>query len=140
MLWSYNTSALTPEEKDIRRHVLNFYARVAFFSSLLPALTFLVPRLYNLTLRLLRSSSSSVRHGKYTEVPNSPLAKAQRLTTAGSIATRLRIFQWWTQDNVRLFGHDLGHRDEWILGLSYSSWLLVLCVAGTGNGMHDCSS
>lgn len=134
MAWPYNTSPLTDGEKQARRQVLDFYARLAFVSSLLPAIAFLSLRLFHTIKSKVLGQSAAQKHGKYAQVPNSPLAKAQRLSPSGTFDSKLRIFRWWTRDKVHAFGYDWGHRDEWILAGTYSTWLLVLCVLGTGHG------
>jgi hypothetical protein len=35
-------------------------------------------------------------------------------------------------DDVRFLGRRWGQRDEWIVGVVWATWLLVLSVLGTG--------
>ncbi|XP_044717228.1 ferric reductase like transmembrane component domain-containing protein [Hirsutella rhossiliensis] len=131
MGWPYDLSlSLSDDDKLVRRQTIDFYACVAHYSAIAPVLALLL-------LRLVRRAAASGRdprdgHGRYDEVPPSPLAKAHRRHPSGSLAARCRRLQWWMHDDVNLGGMYWGQRHEWILGLAWASWLLVLCVRDTG--------
>jgi hypothetical protein len=50
------------------------------------------------------------------------------------LGARWRALLWWLGDDIVFRGVSWGKRDEWLLGLVWTSWLLVLCVLGTGEG------
>jgi hypothetical protein len=43
--------------------------------------------------------------------------------------------KWWLGEDVLFLGSHWGQRDEWVLGIAWSVWLLVLSIHGTGKGM-----
>ena len=126
MAWPYAFITLNDKEKELRRVALDHYASIAHYSAFAPALVYL---LYQLVARVLRK-----RHGGYQEVPNSPALKASKLSFSADKARQWRGFAWWMGDDVYFMGAHWGHRDEWIFGLVWTAWLLVLSVRGTGNG------
>ncbi len=135
MGWPYEFVSLTSEEKHARREVLAWYGFVAHCSALAPVLAFGLAHLARL---LYRYATGSLRgaggQGLYAEVPNSPAIKAQETTAVGRLQTTWARLAWWLGDEVRLAGTSWGRRDEWILGLSWTAWLLLLCTLGTGKG------
>ncbi|KAK1757288.1 hypothetical protein QBC47DRAFT_178103 [Echria macrotheca] len=128
MGWPYQFLDLNDAEKQLRREALDryaFYAQISPFVPVALALSFRVAKW------ALKSSSS--RSGSYSAIPNSPSLKSQRLSPAGGWSSRLRKLQWWLEGNLVDTNPILGHRDQWVLGISYLGWLLLLCVLGTGN-------
>ncbi|CAM1504225.1 Fc.00g018160.m01.CDS01 [Cosmosporella sp. VM-42] len=125
MGWPYAFITLNDEETELRRVALDHYASIAHYSAFAPAVIYL---LYGLGCRVLRR-----RQGDYQEVPNSPAVKASKLSYAADKARQWRVFTWWLGDDVYFMGNHWGHRDEWVFGLAWTAWLLVLCVRGTGN-------
>ncbi|KAL6852715.1 hypothetical protein ACO1O0_007263 [Amphichorda felina] len=124
MGWPYQFITLSDEEKELRHQSLAFYAAVAHLSAFAPALIYLLARLVqNVRERLVS------KDGGYQEVPGSPALKSQRVSGGASRWARLG---WWMGDDVYVMGRHWGQRDEWIAGISWTAWMLVLCVRGTG--------
>ncbi|KFH41859.1 metalloreductase-like protein [Hapsidospora chrysogenum ATCC 11550] len=132
--WPYEFLTLSDEDKELRRQSLAFYAGIAHLSALLPVLVLPLIRLIH-----HRAAGSNNRRGGYEAVPGSPAVKARRESGGGGdggLVTgqwRTRLAWWWMGDDVRFLGrHRLGQRDEWIVGVVWATWLLVLSVLGTG--------
>ncbi|KAJ4861934.1 ferric reductase NAD binding domain-containing protein [Trichoderma breve] len=133
MGWPYHFLTLSKEDVLVRRHTIDHYARIALFSALAPALIAILVRLVLRAARpLLRLGRDGGDRGRYSHIPGSPTVKAQRSSGFGALASRWRALMWWLGDDVVLGGMIWGQRDEWVLGLFWTSWLLVLCVLGTG--------
>ena len=109
MGWPYGVPSLTHEEKLLRRQTIDLYACIAHYSALAPALLFLL-------------------------YPSSPVAKARRLASSSSLAQQWQKLVWWLRDDVFFRDAHWGQRDQWLLGLAWMAWLLVLCVLDTGTG------
>lgn len=123
--------ALSEVEKQARRDSLDNHALLAHFSAILPLFAALLVRL---GLWLASKASSVSRGDGYAQVPRSPVVKAQRSGAIGGIVARWRLLLWWLGDDVFAFGQHWGKRDEWVFGLGWFAWLLVLCWVGTGKG------
>lgn len=135
MSWPYHFLTLSKEDVLVRRHTIDHYARIALFSALAPAIIAILVRLVLRAARpLLRLGRDGGGRGRYSHIPGSPTVKAQRSSGLGALAARWRALMWWLGDDVVLGGVIWGQRDEWVLGLLWTSWLLVLCVLGTGEG------
>lgn len=126
MGWPYEFITLTDEEKHQRRISLEYYAHVAFLSAFIPCLI-------SVSAQLI-ARARRARRGQYSEVPGSPGAKASRQRWAARMAGRWSAAQWWLGGDVCLLGSRWGQRDEWVLGVAWTLWLLILCVRGTGKG------
>lgn len=126
MGWPYEFVTLSDEEKDLRDDSIALHAAVGFCSAFAPAAALLLVRA---VARVRRAS-----RGQYREVPNSPAIKARRQSWSGGAAQRWRRALWWMGEDVYFLGAHWGHRDEWIMGLVWTVWLLFLCVRGTGKG------
>ncbi|KAF4126048.1 Ferric reductase NAD binding domain [Geosmithia morbida] len=127
MSWPYEFILdLSPEDKQLRRESIAFYALVAHSSAFAPALAYLLFRLGLTLYTRVRGPAS------YQFVPGSPVAKARQATSLGGLEARWVRLAWWMSDPVYLFGVHYGHRDEWILGSGWAAWMLLLCVLGTG--------
>lgn len=124
MGWPYEFVTLSDEEKDLRDDSIALHAAVGFCSAFAPAAALLLVRA---VARVRRAS-----RGQYREVPNSPAIKARRQSWSGGAAQRWRRALWWMGEDVYFLGAHWGHRDEWIMGLVWTVWLLFLCVRGTG--------
>ncbi|KAL7797232.1 hypothetical protein V8C37DRAFT_370409 [Trichoderma ceciliae] len=136
MGWPYHFLTLSQDQVLLRRQTIDRYARIAHYSALAPAAIFLLLRLLlraaRPLLRLGGRGRDGGHRGQYAHVPGSPIVKAQRNGTFGTLATRWRALLWWLGDDAVFGGVSWGQRDEWLLGLVWTSWLLVLCVLGTG--------
>ncbi|KAJ6790404.1 hypothetical protein PWT90_10465 [Aphanocladium album] len=133
MGWPYEFGSLTPEEKHVRREVLDRYGLVAHYSALAPVLVFGCIHLGRLAYRYATGTLSGVDgQGTYAEIPNSPAIKAHESTAAGQLQTKWAKLKWWMGDEIHFAGMSWGRREEWALGLSWTAWLLLLCFLGTG--------
>ncbi|KAL3951949.1 hypothetical protein ACCO45_013666 [Purpureocillium lilacinum] len=128
MGWPYGVPSLTHEEKLLRRQTIDLYACIAHYSALAPALLFLLYRLARRVPGVGRSASTAA----YEQVPSSPVAKARRLASSSSLAQQWQKLVWWLRDDVFFRDAHWGQRDQWLLGLAWMAWLLVLCVLDTG--------
>ena len=127
MAWPYKfLNQLSDEYKQQRRELLDRYTVYAQLSALLPILIFQLFRLVRWGLRMRQSAETM-----YTELPNSPIAKQSRNKTTGSITWRWTWAFWWLKTDLY---PDWGLRGQWIAGLCWATWLLFLCVHGTGDG------
>ncbi|KAH6605978.1 hypothetical protein Trco_005131 [Trichoderma cornu-damae] len=134
MGWPYRFLTLSKEDVLVRRQTIDRYALIAHSSALAPAVVFILLRL------ILRAAGPLLRpglhdggdRGRYAHVPGSPTVKARRNSALGMLAARWRALLWWLGDEVVLGGRSWGQRDEWVLGLAWTGWLLILCVLGTG--------
>ncbi|KAH7156820.1 hypothetical protein EDB81DRAFT_400994 [Dactylonectria macrodidyma] len=126
MLWPYEFVTLSDEEKVLRRASIGAYASLAFWSAFSPVAALLVVRLAA-RVRRLRNGA-----GRYREVPGSPAVKAGTGSWAAVVERRWRTLRWWMGEDVYFVGAHWGHRDEWVLGLAWTVWLLSLCVRDTG--------
>lgn len=135
MDWPYHFLTLSKEDVLVRRQTIDRYARIAHYSALAPAVTLILLRLVLQAVRLLtRLGRDGGHRGHYSHVPGSPTVKAKRSSGLGMLAARWRALQWWLGGDLVLGGVSWGQRDEWVLGLAWTSWLLVLCVLETGQG------
>lgn len=136
MPWPYQFLLdLSEEDKALRHEAIGFYALVAHCSAFAPAAAFLLFRLGGAVVRRLPGGSSD--DGGYQAVPGSPATKARRLSTLGGLEARWARFSWWMGEDVDVWGVNWGQRDEWVLGMAWAAWLLLLSVLGTGNGEHQ---
>lgn len=128
MGWPYEFLTLSDEEKHQRRLSLNYYAWIAHLSAFAPALLFIIARIVN---RVRRGGSSG-----YSQVPGSPGVKANRQRWISRAMGKGPMVQWWLGEDVWFLGSHWGQRDEWVLGITWTIWLLVLSIHGTGKGMY----
>ncbi|GAB1317552.1 putative metalloreductase AIM14 [Madurella fahalii] len=127
MTWNYHFIDLSEAEKHGRRQTLNRYALYAQLSALVPATAVL---LYRLTKWAVTATES--RNGDYAAVPSSPVRKVRRHSSLGTWSSRLRKARWWLGEDVVAAGMVFGQRDQWIVGISWAAWLLMLSVLETG--------
>ncbi|KAM0460683.1 hypothetical protein ACHAO4_001473 [Trichoderma viride] len=135
MGWPYHFLTLSQEEVLLRRHTIDYYASVAHYSALAPAVVLIVLRLIQRAARPIRrlgGYDDDTDRGQYAHVPGTPTLKAQHNSALGTLAARWRAVRWWFGDDVVVLGVSWGQRDEWLLGLGWTGWLLMLCVLGTG--------
>lgn len=112
-----------------RRQTLDRYAGYAQISSFGPVFVVLVYRLAWWAIRNL-----DVKRAAYAQVPESPARKARRKSGLGAWEARYRLFEWWLGEDVVLFGQVWGRKDEWLFGLGWGAWMLILSVLETGDG------
>lgn len=113
----------------LRRQILNRYAGVAQLSAFLPVLLFLAWRLASWAFKAVEA-----KKGAYNAIPESPLRKVRRQGPLGTWESRYRHLQWWLGDDVVFLGRTWGQRDEWVFGLGWGFWMLILTVTETGDG------
>ncbi|KAL2194864.1 ferric reductase like transmembrane component-domain-containing protein [Corynascus similis CBS 632.67] len=125
-LFTYHFIDLSKAEKHVRRQTLDKYALYAQLSALLPVVVILI---FRLVKRVLKSEASG---RKYSAVPSSPVQKQRQRSSAGTWSSRFRRAQWWLGEDVVVANMVLGQRDQWLIGLLWTAWLLLLSVLETG--------
>ncbi|KXL50636.1 hypothetical protein M433DRAFT_545724 [Acidomyces richmondensis BFW] len=127
-MWGYHVYDLTEEQKDERRHLLDFYASLAQISIFFP-----------LSILQIYFFLCWIRGRRHIVVPapSSPSAKEQRrVTTWVSLRNAHLLFQrwmWWCGDAASCFGFGLGGTNgTWLLAATWLAWLLLLCFRQTG--------
>ncbi|KAM7221882.1 Ferric/cupric reductase transmembrane component 2 [Rhypophila decipiens] len=121
MTWPLEFQDLSPADKQVRRQELDRYAEIAQLSVFLPLAL-------GILHRIVTSWTSKPRSDTYSVIPNYPPAKPQR---PGELSARLRKLSWWLGEDFIAFGASWGQRDQWIVGVSWGLWLLLLCVLDT---------
>ncbi|KAI0008233.1 metalloreductase Fre8 [Xylariaceae sp. FL0662B] len=130
MGWPYEFLTLNQAEKQARRQSLGRYAVYAQVSAIAPIFVFLLYRLGSWLV-----GTAIPRRGTYSAVPtvpDSPVLKQRRQSVAGSWASAVRKVAWWLGDDILFLGQSWGQRDEMIVGIGWATWLILLCVLGTG--------
>ncbi|KAJ0163500.1 Ferric/cupric reductase transmembrane component 2 [Colletotrichum tanaceti] len=127
MGWPYRFLDLSQDEIHLRRQTLDRYGGYALFSAFTPILLALIFRLWSYLSRRWQASAA------YDAVPNSPVLKKRRQSWGGGWDARIRKAKWWLADDVYFMGQHWGQKDQWVFGLAWASWLLVLSVLETGN-------
>lgn len=128
MGWPWRFVSLDQDEIDLRRQTLDRYAGVAQLSAFVPVLLFLGYRLASWAYGAVEA-----KKGAYNAIPESPLRKVRRQGPLGVWESRYRHLQWWLGDDVVFLGRTWGQRDEWVFGLAWGFWMLVLTVVETGD-------
>lgn len=128
MDWPWRIIALDEAQKTARRQSLDRHAAYAQLSALVPIALFLLYRFMSWVVKRL-----TPQRGFYSAVPGSPTLKRARRSTTGSLASLLRRFAWWFSDDVVFLGKTWGQRDQIIIGIIWTVWLMFLCVVDTGN-------
>lgn len=127
MGWPWEFLTLTQEEKHQRRLSLDHYAFIAHLSAFAPVLLLV---LFHFIDRVRRGRNSG-----YQQVPGSPGVKANRQKWISRVLEKGPMVKWWLGEDVWFMGSHWGQRDEWVVGIAWTLWLLVLSVHGTGKGM-----
>lgn len=117
------------DEIRLRRQTLDRYAGFAQLSAFLPVLFFVLYKLATWAFRAVEA-----KKGSYNAIPESPLRKVRRQGPLGVWESRYRHLQWWLGDDIVFLGRTWGQRDEWIFGLGWGFWMVILSVTGTGDG------
>jgi hypothetical protein len=130
MRWPYEFVDLTDAQKHHRRVLLDAYGLVAQASA---GVVLLLIQLYFLAqwLRQRRNGSDGI------DVPSSPSLKNSQ--KGGRLNPRVaaqywRRLEWWCGDSVRILGVDLGTKGQITVATTWTTWLLYLSFAETGNG------
>ncbi|POS77795.1 ferric reductase like transmembrane component [Diaporthe helianthi] len=128
MGWPWKFVSLDQDEIDLRRQTLDRYAGLAQLSAFVPVLLFLGYRLASWAY-----GAFEAKKGAYNAIPESPLRKVRRQGPLGVWESQCRHLRWWLGDDVVFLGRTWGQRDEWVFGLTWGFWMLVLTVAETGD-------
>ena len=129
MGWPYQFLNLDEAERHARRLTLDRYASYAQLSSLVPIAAVL---LYRAGWWAAKAANS--RKGAYDAIPNSPALKFERETSCRGWKAQVNMLRWWLAGDVELFRQLYGQRDQWLFGGLWTTWLLYLCIAETGQG------
>jgi hypothetical protein len=124
MAWPYHFVTLTDAQVNARRQALDRAGLTAHSSALVPVLILVV-------LRIGRWIAAKSVKSDYGAIPGSPLRKANRLGKGAKVSRVWRRVSWWMDEEV-LSGW--GKRRYWIAGFTWWTWLIVVCVTGTGHG------
>ncbi|KAL0939529.1 ferric reductase like transmembrane component [Colletotrichum truncatum] len=126
MGWPYKFLDLSREEVQLRRQTLDRYGSYAQFSALTPIILALLFRLFSYLQRRWQASAA------YDAVPDSPDLKRRRQSWVGNLDANIRKGKWWLGDDVYFMGQHWGQKDQWVFGVAWFAWLLVLSVLETG--------
>ena len=129
MEWPWKFYHLEGEAKLLRRHTLDRYAGYAQLSAFAPIILFILLRFILWILRSLEARKSS-----YIAVPASPLRKVRRQSSLGAWEGRFRHLKWWLEDDFVILGQTWGRKDEWVFGIMWANWMMLLSVLETGDG------
>ncbi|KAK2015445.1 ferric reductase like transmembrane component [Colletotrichum eremochloae] len=127
MGWPYRFVDLSSEEVQLRRQTLDRYGSYAHYSALAPIVLALLVRIGFYLRRRWQASAA------YDAVPVSPVLKERRQSWSGNLDTKIQKGKWWLADDVYFMGQHWGQKDQWVFGLAWASWLLVLSVLETGD-------
>ncbi|KZL72053.1 ferric reductase like transmembrane component [Colletotrichum incanum] len=127
MGWPYRFVDLSQDEVQLRRQTLDRYGSYAQYSALVPIVLALLVRLGSYLSQRWQAGAA------YDAVPNSPVLKKRRQSWTGSWDAKIRKGKWWLADDVYFMGQHWGQKDQWVFGLAWASWLLVLSVLETGD-------
>lgn len=128
--WPYQFMKLPPEDQHTRRLLLDPYGLYAQLSVLILFFLAVVLRLALQSLgrmvqrRALSDAESMLRS------PGIPKHYFHR----SRLSAKLCRLQWWLDGNVKCFGTNIGQRDELVLSVLWTGWLLFLCPHRTGSG------
>ncbi|KAI8186605.1 putative metalloreductase AIM14 [Colletotrichum sp. SAR 10_75] len=126
MGWPYKFLDLSREEVQLRRQTLDRYGTYAQFSALTPIILALLLRLFVYLKQRVQASAA------YDAVPDSPDLKARRQSWVGNLDANVRKVKWWLNDDVYFMGQHWGQKDQWVFGVAWFAWLLVLSTLETG--------
>ena len=129
MGWPYQFVNLTEAQKISRRTLLDNYGLVAQASA---GVVLIVIQLFFLAQWLRRKQQQSG-----PDVPSSPSLKHSQKSGHSSIQAIgrwWRRLEWWSGDSLMVFGIDCGTNGQVLAATVWTAWLLILCLAETGNG------
>lgn len=125
----YYFETLDDKQKHQRREYLDWYGFVAQWSVLVIFVLFQVSFFLAWTVK----SGLKYEQPKSPSFTKSPSGKLGWLKKLQALSTK---FKWWTNKDI-IRGWNWGSRAEWIGAGVWTTWLLYLCTANTGNGMHN---
>jgi hypothetical protein len=122
----YYFESLDDKQKHQRREYLTWYGFMAQWSILAIFVLFQIAFLVNWTVK----SGLRYETPKSPSFTKSPTGKLGWLRKLQSFSTKTK---WWMSKDV-IRGWDWGTRGEWIGTSVWTTWMLYLCIAKTGNG------
>lgn len=129
---------VSEEQWQLQRQVCSQYAAIAHWTSKAPVLAVVLLIFLQQICRLrqgarvLKISNKGTKSSALSvETQHNNKNRAIRR----AVAAWWQKLLWWMGDEIYLFGNSLGKRDEWILGVIWFSWLMLLCVVGKSDGM-----
>ncbi|KAL5332072.1 hypothetical protein ACEPPN_001616 [Leptodophora sp. 'Broadleaf-Isolate-01'] len=127
MEWPYQFLKLSEVQKAERRSTLDRYALYAQLSGILPIL-------FMLLLRLIRNIFRNVTRKDltYDTLPRS-LDRRYHNKFSILLSSKLRRFIWWSRSETLFVGKTGASWDQLIVGATWLTWLLFLCVNETEN-------
>jgi len=131
MRWPYQFVDLTDAQKLSRRTLLDNYGLVAQSSA---GIVLIVIQLFFLAQWMRRQ-----RQQKSSDVPGSPSIKHLQKSGPLNIQTferRWRRLEWWFGDSLVVSGVDFGTNGQVLAAALWTTWLLILSFAETGNGKY----
>lgn len=126
MGWWYHIVNLEPDAKADRRKLLNQYGLYSQLSVLIPILAY---QIYRLVLWLWARNQRP--NAEYSAVAEPPVALRQKDSYFPGLSTRWKAAQWWLDGELTPY---LGSRKRWVVGGTWSLWMLILCFSQTGHG------
>ena len=127
----YSFVSLDDEQLERRRQLLDFYARIAQFSALLPLLTIHI----SYYLRSLSTEIVASLLRRQQKEHQSPRVSRFKRPSASPWVIRWRSLNWNLDDEVVEGWNGWGTKREWIVTGLWALWLLVLLIMSTGDGM-----
>jgi hypothetical protein len=128
---------VSKEQRQLQRQVWSQYAAIGHWTSIAPVLAVLLLIFLQHIYRLRQGAHAVQVSNKDTKSSalsvGTPHNNRKRVTRS-AVATWWQRLCWWMGDEICLFGKNLGKRDEWILGVIWFSWLMLLCVVGKSDG------
>lgn len=128
--WPYQFMKLPPEDQHTRRLLLDQYGLYAQLSAMILVFLAVVLRQAPQSLgrmvqrRALSDAESTLRS------PGIPKHSFHR----SRLSAKLCRLQWRLDGSVKCFGTSIGQRDELVLSVLWTGWLLFLCLHRTGSG------
>ena len=120
---------LSDEQKDRRRQLLDGHALFAQLSMLIPLL---IIQLSFVSKNLVAGLETS-RIAKVKKERGSPLPWNPQSRKIASILAIPRTVAWWLDGPIVM---GWGSKREWIIAGLWASWLLILALRDTGDGMR----
>jgi len=120
---------LTQDQKHERRILLDRYGAIAQASVLVPLV--LLQLYFGLCWLHDRSKRNQDLDQKSARIQSNVLLRA---------ITLIRQWTWWAGESVEIFGYHVSIRGELVAAISWTAWLILLCVLQTGDGKLHVSS
>jgi hypothetical protein len=128
---------VSEEQRQLQRQICSQYAAIGHWTSIAPVLAVLLliflQHIYRLRqgARVVQISNKGTKSSALSVEP--PHNNRNRVIRS-AVGTWWQKLCWWMGDEIYLFGKSFGKRDEWVLGVIWFSWLMLLCVVGKSDG------